>query len=127
MRSSSHTALILVLFTWRYVSVTHEYIIAVGEIAFSHIYANRKRKEVLRLSIREIEGVFFDEMDVRGKKIEKTYDFRSEANTPDSYCILFLDEKERRCLVYFEATRKAIKLLQLYHPHAVKTGKSLRY
>ena len=43
------TLLIIVPLTWRYVSVTHEYIISTGEISFANIYANRKRKEVLKL------------------------------------------------------------------------------
>lgn len=117
---------IMVALTWRYVSVTHEYIIAVGEISFVNIYAGRKRKEILKLSVREAEEIAPDE----GKTlpaVDKVYDFRSSPSTPDSYYLVFKDGKEKRCLVYFEATRKALKLLQLYNPGAVKQGKTLRY
>ena len=119
--------LIIVMLTWRYVSVSHEYIIAVGEISFSHIYANKKRREVLRISVRALECVCPDDSDIKKHTISKIYDFRSEKETPDSYCLVFQNGNEKRCLVYFEATKKALKLLQLYNPGAVKLGKSLRY
>ena len=118
--------LIIVLFTWQYVSVTHEYIIAVGEITFARIYSNRRRKTFLQLPIRELLEVVPDD----GQKqpgIDRILDFRSEANTPDSYYLVFRDEKDKLCLVYFEATKKALKLMQLYNPGAVKFGKTLRY
>jgi hypothetical protein len=117
---------IIVLFTWRYVNVTYEYIIAVGEITFSRIFGNKNRKDVLQLPIRELIEVSPD----MGEKLtgfDKVYDFRSESSTPDSYILIFMDGKDRRCLVYFEATKKALKLLQLYNPGAVKFGKALRY
>ncbi|MBQ8350961.1 MAG: hypothetical protein IJY20_02815 [Clostridia bacterium] len=118
--------LIVVFFTWRYVNVTYEYIIAVGEITFSRILSNRSRKEMLQLSIRDLLEVVPDD----GQKpasVDKIYDFRSEKGTPDSYCLVFQNGQEKRCLVYFEATKKALKLLQLYNPGAVKFGKTLRY
>ena len=118
--------LIIVLFSWKYVSVTHEYIIAVGEITFAHIYANRRRKEVLRLAVRDLKEIAPDDGQVQ-QGIDKTYDFRSEKNAQDSYYLVFQNEREQTCLVYFEATKKALKLMQIYNPGAVKFGKSLRY
>lgn len=118
--------MIVVVFTWRYVNVTHEYVIAVGEITFSRIYSNRRRKEILRLSIRDLCEVAPDEGEAVGP-FATVYDFRSEKSTPDSYVLVFQNERDRRCLVYFEATKKALKLMQLYNPAAVKYGKTLRY
>lgn len=118
--------LIIIFFTWRYVSVSHEYIIAVGEIVFSHIYSNKKRKEVLRLSIREVKEVAPDD----GQKqagIKKIYDFRGDKASPDSYYLVFKTKTDAYAIVYFEATKKALKLMQLYNPGAVKLGKTLRY
>ena len=118
--------LMIVMFTWRYVNVSHEYIIETGEIIFSNIYSNRKRKEILRIVVRDIENVL-PEVDATNQKIDKIYDFRSEKATPDSYCIIFTDKHEKRCLVYFEATKKALKLMKLYNPSAVMIEKTLRY
>lgn len=120
------TLLIIVPLTWRYVSVTHEYIISTGEISFANIYANRKRKEVLKLTIRELCRIEPDEKH-RKENFFRVYDFRSAPDTPDSYRILYKDEKDRLCLVYFEATKKALKLMRIYNPGAVVGGKDLRY
>ena len=120
------TLLIIVPLTWRYVTVTHEYIISTGEISFAHIYANRKRKEVLKLTIREICRV----EPCEGQEKEtffRTHSFLSTPNSPDSYRILYKDEKDRLCLIQFEATKKALKLIRMYNPSAVVGGKELRY
>lgn len=117
---------IIIFFTWRYVSVSHEYIIATGEITFSHIYSNKKRKEVLRLSIREVTEVApYDERKQTG--IKKIYDFRGDKDSPDSYFLVFKTKTDAYALVYFEATKKALKLMQLYNPGVVKMEKTLRY
>ncbi len=114
--------LVIILFTWQYVSVTHEYIIEVGEISFVHIYANRRRREVLRLPVREALAI----APCEGKKpqADQVYEFRSTKDSPDSYYFLFVNEREQRCVAYFEATRKALKLMQIYNPGAVKMGKT---
>lgn len=117
---------ILWLATWRYTQVTYEYSIEVGDVSFARIYGNRSRREVLKLHIREVKAVHPAE-DERGGNYAKVYDFRGNAKTPDAYCLVFCNEKEERCLVYFEATRKAIKLLSLYNSSAVSGRKELRY
>lgn len=118
--------LILVLWTWRYVSVTHEYIIATGEISFAEIYSNRRRKEVLRLRVRDVRAIE-PAADHRPSDVERVYDFRGSEKTPDAYWILFRDDKDRNCLAYFEATAKALRLLAMYNPAAVRATKKTRY
>lgn len=115
---------ILVYYTWLYVSVSYEYVIAVGEITFTAIYGSRKRKELLRIPVRKADAIFYED---DGTIYDQVYDFRSERNALDSYAIAFRDEEGHRILVWFEATRKALKILQLYNPSAVKMGKTLRY
>lgn len=117
---------ILIFYTWRYVAVTHEYIIAVGEITFSNIYANRKRKQILKLAVRDLCSVGPDD-GMRPTGFARVYDFRSASDTPDSYCLIFRDERERECLVYFEATNKALKLMHTYNPTAVIIRGKMRY
>lgn len=123
------TLLIIVPITWRYVSVTHEYIISTGEISFAHIYANRKRKEVIKLPIRELCRIEPGVNIGRGGKESffAVYDFRSSPDSPDAYRIVYKDQKDRSCLIWFEATKKALKLMRIYNPNAVVGGQDLRY
>ncbi|MBQ8175184.1 MAG: hypothetical protein IJ009_07275 [Clostridia bacterium] len=118
---------IFVMITWRYVSCTYEYIIAVGEISFARIYSNKLRKEILRLHIRDLRCVMPEEPNTNMGRYARVYDFRSAPTTPDSYCLVFVDGREKECLVYFEATNKALKLLSMYNPSAVSTHKKTRY
>lgn len=116
---------ILVMLTWRYVSCTYEYIIAVGEISFARIYSNKLRREILRLHIRDLRRVMPEPEN--NASYARVYDFRSAPTTPDSYCLVFADERERECLVYFEATRRSLKLLSMYNPSVVSLQKNTRY
>lgn len=118
--------IILIALTWRYVSCTYEYIIAIGEISFAKIYSNRLRKEILRLHIRDLVRVAPTES-FASRSFASVFDFRSAPNTPDAYGIVFKDHAERECLVYFEATAKALKLLSMYNPSAVSAQKKTRY
>lgn len=117
---------ILWLATWRYTQVTYEYTVEVGDITFTRSYGGRKKVEMLRIHVREATAIHPTEDEV-GVGYTAVYDFRSSTKAPDSYCIVFLNEKEERCLAYFEATRKAIKLLSLYNSAAVSGKKELRY
>ncbi len=114
---------VLVHYTWLYVSVSYEYVIEVGEISFCAIYGNRKRKELLRVPVREVEAVFYE---TPAATYDKTVDLRSSKRAVDTYYLSYYSEKTH-ILVAFEATKKALKLLALYNPSAVKMGKTLRY
>ncbi len=114
---------ILVHYTWLYVSVSYEYVIEVGEISFAVIYDNRKRRELLRVPVRELEAVFFEEP---ATTYDRVCDFRSSKRAVDTYYLSYY-EGNAHILVLFEATKRAIKLLSLYNPSVVRMGKTLRY
>lgn len=116
----------LVIFSWRYVSCTYEYIIAVGEISFAKIYSNKVRKEILRLHIRDVLRVVPAE-EIVSKQVAQVYEFRSEPSASDGYGLLFHDAQERECVVYFEATKKSLKLLSMYNPSVVSAKKQTRF
>lgn len=117
---------ILWLATWRYTQVTYEYTVEIGDIVFTRSYGGRKKVELLRIHVREAIAIHPAEDEV-GAGYATVYDFRSTVKSPDAYCIVFCNDKDERCLVYFEATRKAIKLLSLYNSAAVSGKKELRY
>ncbi len=116
---------VLVYKTWSYVSRTFEYIIATGEITFTRIYSLKRRKVVLKLSVKELKSVSSRPPHAVGQ-YHKVYDFRGSAATPDSYTLTFENEKGEMCLVYFEATNKALKLLHMYNSATVIDG-TMRY
>lgn len=118
--------LILVLATWRYTQVTNEYTIEVGDISFARIYGNRTRREYLKIPVKELRAVAPVEK-CPAKNYKRSYEFRGSTKSPDSYYLIFLDKNGEEAIVYFEATRKALRLFSLYNPSVVTGKKDLRY
>ncbi len=117
---------IVIWFSWKYVQVIHEYTVTSDSISFSEIYGNRARRQVLTIPLKQIIAVF-----PVGKKepptVDLVKDFRGSRKTPDAYCLLGTDEKDRMCLVYFEATGRALRLMALHVPSAVDRSGPTRY
>ncbi len=115
--------LIVIYFTWRYVSVEHEYSMVSGEVTFSVIYGGRTRKQVVCFRLKDctmIAPAHVKEWQERAELFgaKKEYSALSSADAPDAYFATFEDEKQEKCIVYFEATEKALKICRFYNPSA---------
>lgn len=121
----------LVFFTWRYVSVEHEYTMASGVITFSEIYGRRSRRQKCEFKIRELTKIaplhndYRDAYDARDITIR--YDFRGSTKSPDAYFFTFRTEDGKSGVVFFEATAKALKIFRFYNPSATVMSTTLRY
>lgn len=117
------TTWMLVWFTWRYVSVEYEYSFVSGSMTFSKILGGRSRKRVLEIRIKDMhtvapyEGEYIRQAEQYAP--EQSYDFTSTLQSPDVYYALFETENGRRGMVYFEATREALRILRYYHSGTV--------
>ena len=123
--------IILIFFTWRYVSVEHEYIIVSGTITFTEIYGGRSRRQKLECKIKDFEKIapMTDEYkDIyAAKDITAVYDFRGSTATPDAYFAAFRTKDGKKAVVYFEATAKALKIFQFYNRQGTVMSTTLRY
>lgn len=117
---------ILVFYTWRYCQVTNEYVIEVGEISFTRIYGNRKRRPFLCLPIRSLARIA-PQKDFALNRYRRVYDFRRTVTSPDNYAAEFVNERDERCLVLFEGTKKALRLFRLYNAAATTVKQDLTY
>jgi len=121
----------LVFFTWRYVSIEHEYTMASGTITFTEIYGRRSRKQVFEYKIKEMTKIapVSDpyKNDYDAKDIEIRYDFRGSSSSPDAYFFTFKNSAGKSGVVFFEATAKALKIFRFYNPSATVMSTSLRY
>lgn len=121
----------LVFFTWRFVSVEHEYTMASGVISFAEIYGRRTRRQKAEFKIRELKKIApmnrTYERDFDDPRIAIRYDFRGSAASPDSYFFLFTTESGKTGVVLFEATAKALKIFRFYNPAATVMSTTLRY
>jgi hypothetical protein len=113
----------LVWFTWRYVSVEYEYSFVSGVMTLSKILGGRSRKKVLELRIKELRTIApYDGDYIKQAEQylpEKSFDFSSSMQSPDLYFSLFETEDGRRGILYFEATREALRILRYYNTSTV--------
>ena len=119
------TTWMLVWFTWGFVSVEYEYSFVSGTMTLTKILAGRRRKKVVDIHIKEMHVIApFDGDYIKQAEQyapEKTYDFTSSMQSPDLYFALFETEQGRRGIVYFEATKQALKILRYYNTGTVIT------
>ncbi len=114
----------MIFFTWRFVSPEYEYATLSGEITFTTIFGGRTRKELFKVNIKEFSKIApYDEAAEAYVSAQKcTRDFRcmSSLQAPDLYYGIFM-LGEDKCVVYFEATEKALKILKYYNHSTVVT------
>ena len=114
---------ILIFFTWRYVAVEYEYSFVSGSMTLNKILGGRARRKVLEVRIKELHMIAPYDGDYIKKaeefKPEKSYDFVSSMQSPDLYFALFETPEGRRGIIYFEATKPALKILRYYNSDTV--------
>ncbi len=119
------TLLIIIFFTWRYTQPEYEYSMTSGIITFAVIYGGRSRKKVFEATIKEMEAIAplssVNSQKIDDYKPERVYEGASSHDSPDTYFALFENENGERCVYYFEATGRALKILRHYNPRTVVT------
>ena len=114
---------ISILLTWKYTSVEFEYSISSDTISFVNIYGKKSRKGKIEICIKDFSeiGKYTDaaEKHLEEVVIERDYLFISHLAAEHLYYGLFDDDGEK-CIVYFEATDKAISLIKKYNPSAIR-------
>lgn len=114
----------LIYFTWRYVSPEYEYSTLSGEITFTTIYGGKTRKALFTANIKDFQTIApYDEAAeayVSAQRCNRDFLCMSSLQAPDLYYGIFMLEDEK-CVVYFEATEKALKILKYYNHRTVVT------
>ena len=111
------------LMTWKYTSVEFEYSIFGDTISFVNIYGKKSRKGKLDVDIKNFSeiGKYTEaaEKHLEEVIIDKDYLFISHLLAEHLYYGLFEDDGDK-CIVYFEATDKALALLKKYNSSAFR-------
>ncbi len=119
------TCWIISFFTWRYVCPEYKYRTISGAITFEIIYGNKTTKKMFETRIAEADEIApYSERaaaSIEKWKPDNTYFGVSDLTSPDVYYMLFTDEDGKRCVYYFEATEKALKILSFYNKKTVVT------
>ncbi len=121
------TEWMLVYFTWKYTKPEYEYSVTSGRVTFSVIYGKRSRREMLTLTIKEclmiapaVEREWIERLELYAPEV--VYSAVSSADSPDKYYAAFESEDGKKCVFYFEATEKMLKLCRNYNSaHTIMT------
>lgn len=123
------TLWMVVFFTWRYVSLEYEYSILAGEVTVSNIYGGRSKKAILKVKIKEMTKIAPWHADAADEDIKRfaptrEYSAVSTMDSPDVYCALFVHpDTGDRCVLWFEATERALKVFRFYNAPATVVTK----
>ena len=116
---------IAVFLTWRYTKVEYEYSITSGILTLSEIYGGRSRKVITEFKLKDCCKIApLSEFGKRDEaETDVTYSALGDKDSPNAYFASYDDEKGRRCVVFFEATEKALKICRFYNPSQTKIMK----
>ncbi len=114
------TEWMLVFFTWKYAKPEYEYSVTSGRVTFSVIYGRRSRKEKLTFTIKECLMIapltvreWSERLEIYDPEV--VYSALSSSSSPDAYYAAFESADGKRCVFYFEATEKMLRLCRNYN------------
>ncbi len=112
------TLWILIFFTWRFVSVEHEYMLASGVMTFVDILGGRKRRTLFACPVKEMREIapLRTTTQLNAKTV---IDMRGSVKSTDSYYFIVNDRAGETTAVLFEATNKAVQILKYYNSATV--------
>lgn len=114
----------LVLYFWKYFNVDLEYSMTSGYITFTRIYGSKTKKKVLDLCIKDMQAIApvtdNTSSELNAKGVEKSYMFASHSTANDMYYAIF-EKDGQKCVVYFEATQRALQIFRFYNMVTVVT------
>ncbi len=118
------TMWMIAYFSWPYFSIEYEYVLMEGQITFSEILGGRKRRERFSLRISSLDAIMpyksENDKDLLAYGAEKEYiALSSEKNAVDPYFALFKDDSGKKCVFFFEATNRSLRILKYYNPVTV--------
>jgi len=114
----------IIFLTWRYVKISYQYVITSGRLSFVKHYGARTHKMQFEVAIKDaklIAPIGFREHDERLEIFspEITYSALSSKRAEDQYYIAFENAEGKKCVFFFEATKKALEICKMYNPKIV--------
>ena len=116
-------SLMTAFITWRFTDVEFEFLIDSGEMTVSKIYGKRIRKKLLQIKVSDFSeiGLYDDEAFERLSKLSLQSNLIcvSSLDTQEMFYGLY-SRGDDKCVLYFEATDKAIEIIKRHNFSAFK-------
>lgn len=116
--------------TFRYVQIEYEYTVVSGDISVNYIYGRKSRKEWLEptsISNMSVIAPYRDDYKAAADEpdIVHRYEAVATKDHPDNYYGIFNNAEGEKCMVMFQATNKALKIIAFHNRKAVVTKVSI--
>ena len=113
---------ILVLATWRYVSIEYEYYILDGEFKMLKVYGSKGQRELCRVRVSAMKNIapYSGEYKALADSVKaiNRIEAVSSMSAADIYFATF-DKDGEEYAIFFEATEKTLKVLRYYNQNTV--------
>ena len=117
------TLWMLVFFTWKYTKVAYEYSFWGGEIKVNRMLGEKSRRTLVTVKIRDLKAVYpcknSDRAEIKEFAPEKEIFAASSEDAERLVAALWIDESDKKVVLYFEADEKAIRILKYYNSSAI--------
>ncbi len=106
---------------WKYTKIEYDYVISTGDMQMHIVYGGRSRKELFTFKISTAE-LIADPVSTPADNsaYDKVYTCVSSMDAVGIVYAVFKNTRGERCIVYFEAPKKALSILKFYNSAAYK-------
>lgn len=115
-------------FAYSRLRIEYEYIVASAQVEFNTIYASRKRKEIITVSLDNVEKIApYNEAAsayIKGKDVVKVYDFCSSKKSKRRYFMMHKKDGKYQ-VIYFDAVSKTLDVLKFFRSGIVEIDKEI--
>ena len=109
-------------------NVEYEYIVASAQVEFDAVYSHKKRKEILTVSLDNVERIAPANKEnmsyITSKSFAKTYDFCSSKKSKRRY-FMIVKKGTENTLIYFDAIAKTLDVLKFFRSNIVEIDKEI--
>ncbi len=115
--------LLVILPTWKYGSVEHEYILSGGMFYYAKVYGKRKRKQLLALDLScALLIAPYDEAhqnNIEALAPQSTLLALADPSADDIWVLIYKVEKKENSALLFHADDRTLRCLRQANPHAM--------
>ncbi len=108
--------------------IEYEYVVASAQVEFSVIYGQRKRKDLLLVSLNDVERIApvnqTNKHYIENLGCDKIYDFSSGPDSKRKYFML-ANCGGKKSVIYFDAISKTLDVLKYFRSNIVEIDKDI--
>jgi len=108
---------------WKYTKIEYDYFISSGDMQMNIVYGGRSRKELFTFKISSAELIADPKSNpADNSRYQRVYTCVSSMEAQGIIYAVFKNQNGEKCIVYFEAPKKALSLLKFYNSSAYKVS-----